>query len=328
MDDEAPQAALEASLNSILAKLRTFVDEKEDNYPILDPFEVLPSRKEYPDYYTAVSEPISVEQIVAKAKKGEYKTHGAMLKDFDLMCDNALGYNLPGSQIHTYAMRVKRSSRERFRIATRKLTDEQQDKPGDKRPSVLRVSKDEPEADSSQSQKATPSQGSQNPLTSIMLGIYKKATALRDPDDSSRFLSEEFMSLPSAEDYPDYYKVITEPIDLPTIRGNIVRQRYASLTDLATAFNRIFGNAMTYNEESSQIYKDAESLLKFVTAEIQAKLAAGAGDGAPTDLKLSKNVAKADAKSSDPRPVPRSVKVWSCFLCYMPDVRLSSSFCN
>ena len=38
---------------------------------------------------------------------------------------------------------------------------------------------------------------------------------------SEEFVAELFHELPSRRDYPEYYRVITEPIDLATIRSNI-----------------------------------------------------------------------------------------------------------
>jgi hypothetical protein len=35
---------------------------------------------------------------------------------------------------------------------------------------------------------------------------------------SGRVLAELFVKLPSARDYPDYYEVVAEPIDLKSIR--------------------------------------------------------------------------------------------------------------
>lgn len=40
-------------------------------------------------------------------------------------------------------------------------------------------------------------------------------------DNTGRLLRQIFMYLPSKKDYPDYYKVITDPIDLSTIEAKI-----------------------------------------------------------------------------------------------------------
>ena len=38
-----------------------------------------------------------------------------------------------------------------------------------------------------------------------------------EEDDAVRVPSEIFMVVPSRKEYPDYYKIITKPIDLKTI---------------------------------------------------------------------------------------------------------------
>lgn len=45
--------------------------------------------------------------------------------------------------------------------------------------------------------------------------------AVFNHEENGRFLREIFMVLPSKEDYPDYYQVIPEPIDLTTIKKKI-----------------------------------------------------------------------------------------------------------
>jgi ATP-dependent helicase STH1/SNF2 len=64
------------------------------------------------------------------------------------------------------------------------------------------------------------------------------------------------MRLPSKRDYPDYYKVIKNPISMKKIRTN----RYKSGLDFKQDFYTLFRNAQTYNEESSIVYKDSVKL--------------------------------------------------------------------
>jgi hypothetical protein len=55
-------------------------------------------------------------------------------------------------------------------------------------------------------------------------------------DGSGRFLCEIFEELPSAEEYPDYFELISNPIDLETIEENItkkcVRERASTTVDI------------------------------------------------------------------------------------------------
>ena len=64
--------------------------------------------------------------------------------------------------------------------------------------------------------------------------------------------------------YPEYYKVITEPIDLKIIAGKIVDNKYEDLTQLEDDIRQMCKNAQMFNEPGSQIYRDARVIMKTV----------------------------------------------------------------
>lgn len=65
------------------------------------------------------------------------------------------------------------------------------------------------------------------------------------------------MSPPTQQDYPDYYEIITKPIDLEKIGLKLKSQQYESVDELSADLMLMFENACKYNEPDSQIYKDA-----------------------------------------------------------------------
>ena len=71
-------------------------------------------------------------------------------------------------------------------------------------------------------------------------------------------LALPFMQLPSRKDYPDYYKVIKNPMDLHMISRK--RNKYETLEDAVEDFVLVFDNAMQYNLEGSQIFRNAKTL--------------------------------------------------------------------
>ena len=71
-------------------------------------------------------------------------------------------------------------------------------------------------------------------------------------------LALPFMQLPSRKDYPDYYKVIKNPMDLHMISRK--RSKYETLEDAVEDFVLVFDNAMQYNVEGSQIFRNAKTL--------------------------------------------------------------------
>lgn len=46
---------------------------------------------------------------------------------------------------------------------------------------------------------------------------------------------------------PDYYRVVTRPMDLQTIRDNLRQKRYQSREDFLADVNQIVENSTTYN---------------------------------------------------------------------------------
>lgn len=67
---------------------------------ISDPFNRLPNRRAYPDYYTEIKRPISLSKIKQKINQGYYVRGSEIVDDFKLMFDNAKRYNRPDSKIY------------------------------------------------------------------------------------------------------------------------------------------------------------------------------------------------------------------------------------
>ncbi|KAI8873847.1 Bromodomain-containing protein, partial [Ramicandelaber brevisporus] len=63
-----------------------------------------------------------------------------------------------------------------------------------------------------------------------------------------------FRSLPSAEDYPDYYQIIKKPIALDTISGKANASEYESLNAFLADVELMCRNAQLYNAEESQVF--------------------------------------------------------------------------
>lgn len=85
-----------------------------------------------------------------------------------------------------------------------------------------------------------------------MKALYAAVTDAREVGTSRR-LCDLFMVKPSKKDYPDYYKVILEPMDLKTIENNVRTERYATEEALMDDMKLMFRNARHYNEEGSQV---------------------------------------------------------------------------
>ncbi len=55
--------------------------------------------------------------------------------------------------------------------------------------------------------------------------------------------------------YPDYYLIVTNPIDLKIIAMKIQNNQYLTLDDMENDLLLMISNAKKYNDPKSQIYK-------------------------------------------------------------------------
>lgn len=72
-----------------------------------------------------------------------------------------------------------------------------------------------------------------------------------------------FEKLPSKRDYPDYFKVIENPMAIDIILKNCKNGTYKTLEEVRQALQTMFENARFYNEEGSWVYVDADKLNEF-----------------------------------------------------------------
>ncbi|XP_012684837.2 polybromo 1, like isoform X5 [Clupea harengus] len=211
---------------------------------LAEPFLQLPSRREYPDYFQQIKQPISLQQIREKMKNGEYEATEQMDADLNLMFENAKHYNVPNSSIYKRAHRLQQI----LQLKKREVRDEDGD-------SMLSTPPDTGSAKKKSHKK--------NTKKNRMKALYAAVTEAREASTGRR-LCDLFMVKPSKKDYADYYKVILQPMDLRTIEHNIRTERYASEEALMDDLKLMFRNARHYNEEGSQVYNDADILEKIV----------------------------------------------------------------
>ncbi|KAK4192009.1 putative SNF2 family ATP-dependent chromatin-remodeling factor snf21 [Podospora australis] len=78
-------------------------DKDDDDGPlkrlVIGPFVKLPPKRDYPDYYVIILNPICMKDIEKKIKKEEYTSLAAMRKDLDLLIANCRTFNEESSLI-------------------------------------------------------------------------------------------------------------------------------------------------------------------------------------------------------------------------------------
>ncbi|KAN0059828.1 hypothetical protein ACQY0O_008402 [Thecaphora frezii] len=96
---------LKATLRGLIAALRKVVNKQ--GLPITQHFDELPSQSDYPDYYAAIQQPISLAMIERRVYDKEYINAHALFLDLELMLDNAQYYNEEGSETWNDAQEIR-----------------------------------------------------------------------------------------------------------------------------------------------------------------------------------------------------------------------------
>ncbi|KAK3584043.1 hypothetical protein CHS0354_018347 [Potamilus streckersoni] len=90
-------------------------------------------------------------------------------------------------------------------------------------------------------------------------------------DNDGRVLSQVFYKLPSKKELPEYYEIISSPVDFKKIKQRFKEHRYRSIDDLEDDIMLLCGNAQMYNVEGSVIYEDS-IVLQSVFTEARERL--------------------------------------------------------
>ena len=107
------------------------------------------------------------------------------------------------------------------------------------------------------------------PMEARIKAVLKGIRKLKDQNGTFKTLN--FEKLPDKGANPHYFAEIKEPIAIDLIKRKSKRKKYQSLEHFMKDIELMFRNAMHYNEDDSDIYKDATELwqeaLKIAEAE-------------------------------------------------------------
>lgn len=73
----------------------------------------------------------------------------------------------------------------------------------------------------------------------------------------------------NADEVPDYYNVITEPMDLETMEKRLDEDAYATPDDFVKDARLIFNNCRRYNNDTTSYWKNANKLEKFMNSKLR-----------------------------------------------------------
>lgn len=230
----------------ILGIQKYLIDYTVGNRRPIELFMEKPPRKIYPDYYDIIQNPIDMNTIEHNIRTDKYNTLEDVVADYRLMFANCRQYNEEGSMIYDDADILEKALNEKLKEFPG-LSDIK--RPLHKLPKIGRKKLGTTEK------------------------LYQFYETLRDYQEpkGKRQLSLIFTKLPSQKEYPDYYDIIKEPIDMERIAQKLKQSAYDNIDELAADFLLMLENACKYNEPDSQIYKDA-LVLQQMTLQLKQSL--------------------------------------------------------
>ncbi|XP_038061798.1 protein polybromo-1-like isoform X2 [Patiria miniata] len=253
-DESGAESFLANSSDAKHVLFNTVLNAKNSLGQLLsEPFMRLPFRRFYPDYYEEIQHPMALCKIRSKLKMDRYESLAELAQDLDLTFNNAKHYNLPSSRLYKdadklqKAMSAKYKELEKMEAMRDVESDEESDRGGGKR------------------RRSSIKKGPDSELDLKTRLQMVCDTLVQYQDKIGRYPITLFMEKPSKKLYPDYYQVISEPIDMKTIESNIRSDKYNNEETVLNDFDLLFNNARQYNEEGSMVYEDAnllERLLK------------------------------------------------------------------
>ncbi|KAG8731077.1 hypothetical protein FRC11_005208 [Ceratobasidium sp. 423] len=305
--DEARRSASELG-HQLLEALRTATSSS--GVLLSTEFKKLPSKRHYPDYYMLIKQPIAFDDIRAKLDAHGYASLEGVKADFDLCFNNAKKYNVKNSDIWNAARDLQRKTATVCKSLQPHVPDGRDETP-------------EADDDGDDDFIGSPSKGDgERRKASRLANLSKKYEArlnqLIDKRDSegNRY-ADVFMDLVPRRDYPDYYQIIRKPIAFNTIlkraRGKVYPSPKAFMDDVEL----VFSNAILYNEDFSQIWKDAmylQSVFRTLCADWRAEYGYTDENNTPTasstavpKLKLKVPAAKVESVTPSLAPTKSAV---------------------
>ncbi|ALC47662.1 polybromo [Drosophila busckii] len=231
----------------ILTIQKYLVDYTVSNRRLIEMFMEKPPRKVYPDYYEIIQNPIDMNTIEHNIRADRYATVEDVVADYRLMFNNCRQYNEEGSYIYEDANTLERALNEKLKEF----------------PGLVEVKRP-------QQKYNRLGRKSKVADRERLWQFYETLRDYQEPK-GKRQLSLIFTKLPSKSDYPEYYDIIKQPMDMERISQKLKQGAYDSVDELAADVLLMLENACKYNEPDSQIYKDA-LVLQQLTLQLKQQL--------------------------------------------------------
>lgn len=105
-----------------------------------------------------------------------------------------------------------------------------------------------------------------DPVVTLSTMLEEILNEMRELPEANPFLFPV-----SSKSVPDYYHIITRPMDLQTIREALRQKRYQSREEFLSDVNQIVENSILYNGEQSQLTTSARKMLDLCIERLSEK---------------------------------------------------------
>ncbi|XP_063696880.1 protein polybromo-1 isoform X2 [Culicoides brevitarsis] len=233
-----------------------------DDRPLHTMFQLLPSKKLYPEYYQVIEHPIDLKFIANKIQTNAYENLTEMEKDLSQMTKNACLFNKPGSQIYKDAKTLRKifTSKKIELESGRSIKTQQNKKPSQALSAQIAALEDE--QDGTDDENNEEEDEDEGPMRQLFDILYNTATTNGAP------LGESFWKLPNKRFNPDYYTTIKKPISMGQIRNKMIKGEYANITDMTSDLFLMLDNAKKWFPSTNRVYKDAEKMRKLLNQKL------------------------------------------------------------
>jgi len=290
-------------LEELFGAIMTASDSTEPSRLLNIVFQLLPSRKRYPEYYEHIPEPMDLKTVAEKIQKGQYKEIPELEKDLQLIFSNARSFNEPGSQIYKDAGVLSKLAKSRAADCVASLVARQaRGSRSSRRQSrqvfsqgIAALQYEDSESESDEDSDLEDMEGSTDPMWKLYSAVRNFTT------ERGVEIAEVFLSLPSKRELPDYYQTIAQPISLNQIRRKIRNGEYPTLQHLGEDLEIMFNNCKTYNRQDSKLWKDGNKLQKFFNTKLEELLEGGEEISAPATPAPAPEKMEVEVKKASPK---------------------------
>eukprot|EP00656_Telonema_subtile_P050720 TRINITY_DN6646_c0_g1_i2.p1 TRINITY_DN6646_c0_g1~~TRINITY_DN6646_c0_g1_i2.p1 ORF type:complete len:324 (+),score=107.78 TRINITY_DN6646_c0_g1_i2:178-1149(+) len=227
-----------------------------------------------PDYPNIISQPMDFGTIEKKLAAGQYSTVEQLAAECRLVFTNARTFNPPDHIIHKMASDLSRFF--------------------DKKLDALQSKMDSNELGGG-------STGANKEWARTCKKILK---AVQDHPESYPFLQPvDWKKL----GIPDYPKIVKKPMDLSRVERRLAQMHYSSAEGFVAEMSLIFGNAMLFNLEGSQIHLMAQNVQQTFHAKCAELL--GSAPAAAAGGSARKSSKRKHREHGAPREAPSQKRV-------------------